>query len=88
MDSKKLLALLGAAGVAAHVGFAATAPAQSAASNDQLESILQHDPTSPDAGDAFYQLASRFKGPGDKGRPDKFGPPGKPDIGPPGHYAG
>ena len=29
-------------------------------------------------------VASRFKGPGDKGRPDIFGPPGKPVIGPPG----
>jgi hypothetical protein len=29
-------------------------------------------------------VASRFKGPGDKGRPDVFGPPGKPVIGPPG----
>ena len=29
-------------------------------------------------------VASRFKEPGDKGRPDKFGPPGKPVIGPPG----
>lgn len=29
-------------------------------------------------------VASRFKEPGDKGRPDIFGPPGKPVIGPPG----
>lgn len=88
MNSKKLLSLLGAAGVAVHVGASATMPAHSAASNAQLESVLQSDPTSESAGDAFYLLASRFKGPGDKGRPDSFGPPGKPDIGPPGHYAG
>jgi hypothetical protein len=29
-------------------------------------------------------VAARFKGSDDKGRPDVFGPPGKPDIGPPG----
>jgi hypothetical protein len=29
-------------------------------------------------------VASRFKEPGDKGRPDIFGAPGKPVIGPPG----
>jgi hypothetical protein len=29
-------------------------------------------------------VASRFKEPGDKGRPDIFGSPGKPVIGPPG----
>lgn len=29
-------------------------------------------------------VASRFKEPGDKGRPDIFGAPGKPEIGPPG----
>lgn len=33
-------------------------------------------------------FASRFKGPGDTGRPDIFGPPGKPVIGPPGQYEG
>ncbi|MGD9740797.1 MAG: hypothetical protein AB7O56_03440 [Bauldia sp.] len=31
---------------------------------------------------------SKFKPPGDTGRPDIFGPPGKPDIGPPGQYEG
>ncbi|MEX2375327.1 MAG: hypothetical protein WD942_07035 [Dehalococcoidia bacterium] len=29
-------------------------------------------------------VASRFKAPGQKGRPEIFGPPGKPVIGPPG----
>jgi hypothetical protein len=29
-------------------------------------------------------VASRFKEPGQKGRPEVFGPPGKPVIGPPG----
>ncbi|MCW5713420.1 MAG: hypothetical protein KIT43_02730 [Bauldia sp.] len=33
-------------------------------------------------------FASRFKEPGDTGRPDIFGPPGKPVIGPPGQYEG
>jgi hypothetical protein len=33
-------------------------------------------------------FASRFKQPGDHGRPDIFGPPGKPVIGPPGQYEG
>jgi hypothetical protein len=88
MNSKKLLALLGAAGVVAHVGAIATVPAKAAASNAQLERILQEDPTSQDAGDAFNMLASRFKDKGDKGRPGAFGNPGPPDTGPPGHYSG
>lgn len=33
-------------------------------------------------------FAAKFKDPGDKGRPDIFGPPGKPVIGPPGQYEG
>ena len=33
-------------------------------------------------------FGSRFKAPGDQGRPDIFGPPGKPVIGPPGQYEG
>jgi hypothetical protein len=31
-----------------------------------------------------YQVAARFKDPGQKGRPDLFGEPGPPVIGPPG----
>ena len=31
-------------------------------------------------------LAARFKDKGEKGRPEAFGAPGKPDIGPPGQY--
>lgn len=38
----------------------------------------------PPQKDAVVHVASRFKEPGDKGRPDIFGPPGKPVIGPPG----
>ena len=33
-------------------------------------------------------FAARFKDADDKGRPDIFGEPGKPDIGPPGQYEG
>ena len=88
MNSKKLLTLLGAAGVVVHAAAITTAPTHASATPAQLERMLQADPTGSDASAAFDILASRFKGPGDKGRPDKFGPPGKPDIGPPGHYAG
>ena len=35
-------------------------------------------------GEPGVQVASRFKGPGDTGRPDIFGPPGRPAIGAPG----
>lgn len=38
--------------------------------------------------DIFDVHASAFKEPGDKGRPDIFGAPGKPEIGPPGLYQG
>jgi hypothetical protein len=88
MKSKKLLSLLGAAGVVVHAATLTHVPAHASASNAQLESILQQDPTSDDATAAFDTLASRFKPPGDHGRPDLFGPPGPPEIGPPGHYQG
>ena len=88
MKSKKLLSILGAAGVALHAVTLTQVPAHAAASNAELEGILQMDPTSADATSAFDTLASRFKPPGDSGRPDIFGPPGKPVIGPPGHYEG
>jgi hypothetical protein len=86
MNSKKLLSILGATGVVVHAGM--TALPAAAASHVELEQVLQSAPTSSAASDAFDQLASRFKDKGDKGRPDSFGAPGKPDIGPPGHYAG
>jgi hypothetical protein len=86
MNSKKLLNILGATGVVVHAGM--TALPASAASHVELEQLLQSAPASHAAGDAFDQLASRFKEKGEKGRPGSFGAPGKPDIGPPGHYAG
>ena len=88
MKSKKLLALLGAAGVVVQTTGYTAAPTYASSTPAQLERMLQEDPMGLDAPAAFDILASRFKGPGDKGRPDVFGPPGKPDIGPPGHYEG
>ena len=87
MNTKKLLSILGIAGVVHATGITASTVSASA-SPAQLEQILQDDPTGSEASAAFDILASRFKEPGDKGRPDSFGPPGKPDIGPPGHYEG
>ena len=88
MNSKKLLAILGAAGVAANVAGHLVPTAHASASPAALEQSLQDTPTGADASVAFDLLAARFKSRDDKGRPDKFGPPGKPDIGPPGHYDG
>jgi hypothetical protein len=54
----------------------------------QLQNFIINHGDSPFVGDAVVLLAKGgpFKGPGDKGRPDLFGPPGKPVIGPPGQY--
>jgi hypothetical protein len=89
MDSKKLLSILRAAGVV--VGAAASTaglPSASATAAADLEQTLLSDPTGQYAPDAFMQLAAKFKDKGDHGRPDKFGNPGPPEIGPPGHYGG
>lgn len=88
MNSKKLLVLLGAAGVAVHAAALTSLPAKAASSTSELEQLLQCDPAGDSACDAFDALAARFKDKSDHGRPDSFGPPGRPDIGPPGHYAG
>ncbi len=50
-----------------------------------ISGVGQAEAKSHKADSAF---ASRFKEPGDHGRPDIFGPPGKPVIGPPGQYEG
>lgn len=92
--ANKLIALLGAAGLTAGLGLAAPDDASALgkgfenASPEALEAMLQQNPAGSLAGDAFQVLASRFKDPGDKGRPDSFGPPGQPDIGAPGQYSG
>lgn len=88
MDTKKLLSILGMAGVAVHAATLTASPVNASASPAQLEEILQANPLSDDASSAFDILAARFKDKGDKGRPDSFGPPGPPDIGPPGQYEG
>ena len=93
MPSNRLLAVLSAAGLTAGLGLAsaddATASTDLKAESAQaLESFLQKQPTSAIAPEAFRELASRFKEPGDTGRPDIFGPPGPPEIGPPGQYPG
>jgi hypothetical protein len=95
MSSNKLLAVLAAAGLtAAGMGAASTSEMTAAgetfesASSPALEAFLQEQPTSVIAPEAFNILASRFKAPGERGRPDIFGPPGPPEIGPPGQYSG
>ena len=50
-------------------------------SKDELAALILED-TAQEA--MSYQVASRFKEPGQKGRPAIFGPPGPPVIGPPG----
>lgn len=78
MKSRKLLSALAAAGIAAHTVGVSGAMAHPSGHGHQV-SQSHHD---------FDHKASRFKGPGDWGRPDIFGGPGRPDIGPPGHYGG
>jgi hypothetical protein len=78
MNSKKLLTLLGAAGVAVHAASIGGLPAKAAISDTELEQVIRQDPTGQGASDAFDMLAGRFKDKGDKGRPDGFGDPGKP----------
>ena len=72
MDSKKLLAILRAAGVV--VGAAAStqaamhsSSAMAAASISGLEQALQNDPTGAQAPDAFMQLAAKLEGKGGGG---------------------
>ena len=65
MNSKKFLAILGVAGVVVRVAAASSSLAYANTSPDQLEQILQSNPTSSDASAAFDILADRGKG-GDK----------------------
>ncbi len=87
MNSKKLLAILSAAGVAVNIA-GMTVPVAAGTPPAALEQFVIDDPASLEAAEAFDMLAARFKDKNDKGRPDVFGPPGKPAIGPPGHYEG
>lgn len=64
MDSKKLLSLLGAAGVVVHVAGNTVPFAQASSSPAALEQILQRDPFSDDASAAFDILADRANGKG------------------------
>jgi len=57
MNSKKFLSILGVAGVVARVVAGTSAMAFSQATPDQLERILQNNPTSSDASIAFDILA-------------------------------
>ena len=68
----------------------AFAKALEAGSPGQLQNFIVNHGNSTYVGDAIILLAKGgpFKGPGDKGRPDLFGPPGPPVIGPPGQYFG
>ena len=87
MSTKKLLGILSATTVALGatvVGVQAKPPDDA----QGLERALQASPAGPAAYGLFDQLVGRFKEPGDRGRPDIFGPPGIPDIHPPGHYFG
>ena len=92
--SRKLLSVLGAAGLAAGLGLAqsddAAAFSRALEIGDQeaIETFLRQNPTSEHAPDALMHLVARFKDRTDHGRPDAFGPPGRPEIGPPGQYEG
>lgn len=59
MNSKKLLSILGMAGVVAHTAGMVAGAAHANTSPSQLEQILQNDPTSDDASAAFDILAER-----------------------------
>jgi hypothetical protein len=96
----KLFAVSGIAftGVAT-VDTVAFAKALEAGSPSQLQDFIVNHSKSPYVGEAILLLAKNgngngnshggpFKAPGDKGRPDIFGPPGPPVIGPPGQYFG
>lgn len=87
MSTKKLLGILSATTVALGTTIAGV-QAKPADDPHGLERALQASPGGPAAYDLFDQLVSRFKAPGEKGRPTIFGPPGPPEIGPPGHYFG
>jgi len=66
----------------------AFAKALEAGNPGQLQDFIVKHGDSQYVGDAIFLLAKGgpFKGPDDKGRPDLFGPPGRPVIGPPGQY--
>lgn len=94
MSSNKLLSILTAAGLTVG-GLGTAASIDSAAaknleseSSQTLEALLQQQSAGVLPPEAFDVLASRFKAPGERGRPGIFGPPGPPEIGPPGQYSG
>ena len=68
MNTKKLLSILGAAGVAVQVAGVAPPLARASASPSALERMLQDDPTGADAAAIFDMLADKGgKGGGGKG---------------------
>jgi hypothetical protein len=64
MNSKKLLSILGAAGVAVHVAGVDVSLARASASPGALERMLQRDPTRSDAAAIFDILADKGGKPG------------------------
>lgn len=95
--SRKVTRLFAAAGIAfggvLSVDAVALAKALESGSPIAVQKFISDHSKSPYVADAIIYLADKqgtfsrgFKDSGDKGRPDFFGPPGKPQFGPPGQY--
>jgi hypothetical protein len=88
----------GASGVGTDKDEAAWAEAERAATSEAYQHYLVEFPVGrhnvealrslvdDEQTDETMRIAGRFKDKGERGRPDSFGPPGRPDIGPPGLY--